>query len=153
MAAEKLTVARLFQLVFLLSVLIAAFTWRTVTYENPNTMSKDSESNISCDITKAACSFNIDNKKIVIDVQQRPIMQNAEMKLSISGINSKLDINATGVNMAMGRLKFSPLESKDGHYLYSAFLPKCKHNDMTWKFEIVNNDTVEDIIFTSIKDK
>lgn len=57
MAAQKLTKGRLVQIVFMMVILLAAFTWRTVTYEQ--------ESNWQCDAT-LPCEIEIDDWNIKI---------------------------------------------------------------------------------------
>ncbi|WP_102412486.1 hypothetical protein [Vibrio cyclitrophicus] len=57
MAAQKLTKGRLVQIIVMLVILIAAFTWRTVTYDNYET--------VSCIISKP-CEFGIDKHNVLI---------------------------------------------------------------------------------------
>ena len=151
MAIEKLTGPRLYQLIFLLVVLISAFTWRTITYVPTSDISQISDNVESCDITNEACILNIDNNQIIIDVQERPIKQNVEIIVSVIGIDSKWEMNANGVNMNMGTLKFNHLDPKDNIQLYSVFVPKCKHNEMKWKIDLSLEDKVISVIFNSKK--
>ena len=57
MAAQKLTKGRLVQIIVMLIILIAAFTWRTVTYDNNET--------VSCIVSKP-CEFGIDNNNVCV---------------------------------------------------------------------------------------
>lgn len=57
MAAQKLTKGRLVQIIVMLVILIAAFTWRTVTYDNNET--------VNCIVSKP-CEFGIDNHNVLI---------------------------------------------------------------------------------------
>ncbi|SBT15236.1 hypothetical protein [Vibrio celticus] len=57
MAAQKLTKGRLVQIIVMLVVLIAAFTWRTVTYDNNET--------VNCIVPKP-CKFGIDNHNVSV---------------------------------------------------------------------------------------
>ncbi|MCF7504950.1 MULTISPECIES: hypothetical protein [Vibrio] len=57
MAAQKLTKGRLVQIIGMLVVLIAAFTWRTVTYDNNET--------VNCIVSKP-CEFGIDKHNVLI---------------------------------------------------------------------------------------
>ncbi|MEZ8548941.1 hypothetical protein BCV29_03020 [Vibrio cyclitrophicus] len=57
MAAQKLTKGRLVQIIVMLVILIAAFTWRTVTYNNDKT--------VNCIISKP-CEFGIDKHNVLI---------------------------------------------------------------------------------------
>lgn len=148
MAIEKLTGPRLYQLIFLLIVLISAFTWRTITYIDPNDIDEVTE---VCDITEQACSFNIDSNQLIIDVKERPIMQNTEINLSISGLDTEWTLEAEGINMNMGKLKFLHLNADNAEEKYSVFLPKCKHNEMKWMVNISNGDERINVSFNSIK--
>ncbi|MDD9194689.1 hypothetical protein PVK62_02420 [Aliivibrio sp. S3MY1] len=148
MAIEKLTGPRLYQLIFLLIVLISAFTWRTITYIDPNDIDEVTE---VCDITEQACSFNIDSNQLIIDVKERPIMQNTEINLSISSLDTEWTLEAEGINMNMGKLKFLHLNADNAEEKYSVFLPKCKHNEMKWMVNISNGDERINVSFNSIK--
>ena len=57
MPAQKLTKARLAQIILMLSLLIVAFVWRTMSYQSLQT--------ISCS-GKEMCEFTIEGTKIVI---------------------------------------------------------------------------------------
>lgn len=57
MAAQKLTKGRLVQIIVMLVILIAAFTWRTVTYDRNET--------VNCIVSKP-CQFGIDNHNVLI---------------------------------------------------------------------------------------
>ena len=151
MTIEKLTGPRLYQLIFLLIVLISAFTWRTITYVPISDTSLISEDLKVCDITNQGCMLNIDNNQIIIDVQQRPIKQNSEMTVSVVAIDSKWKMEAEGVDMNMGTLKFNHLETEDNMQLYSVFVPKCKHNEMKWQINLSSENRVINVIFTSRK--
>ncbi|MUK62940.1 hypothetical protein GNP81_06300 [Aliivibrio fischeri] len=151
MAVEKLTGPRLFQLIFLLFVLIAAFTWRTITYVPESGLTSNSELSTACDMTEQACLINIDNNQFIIDVASRPIQQNAEMIVNIKGEDIALNLQAKGADMNMGILKFTK-ELKGGDVAsYSTFVPKCKHNEMKWLVMITADGKNEEIIFTAKK--
>ena len=57
MAAQKLTKGRLVQIIIMLVILIAVFTWRTVTYVNDET--------IDCIVSKP-CQFGIEQHNVLI---------------------------------------------------------------------------------------
>lgn len=151
MAIEKLTGPRLYQLIFLLFVLIAAFIWRTVTYIPENDLTSNSELSKICDITEQACVINIDNNQLIIDVASRPIAQNAQMIMQVNGAELNLNIEAKGVKMNMGILKFTPDLTSDNGLSYSTFVPKCKHNEMEWLVTITNDNVAKEITFTAKK--
>jgi len=52
MAAEKLTKSRLIQIIVLMAVLISAFVWRTVTYEEVQSVEQKA---IHCVISEGKC--------------------------------------------------------------------------------------------------
>lgn len=151
MAVEKLTGPRLFQLIFLLVVLIAAFTWRTITYKDPMESIKNNQNATICNITEKSCAFNIDNNQVIIDVKERPILQNTEISILVSGLTDAWEMEATGVKMNMGTLKFMPSVKQNGKQMYSVFVPKCKHNDMAWNVEVSNSSQKINVIFNSTK--
>ncbi|MUL10365.1 hypothetical protein [Aliivibrio fischeri] len=151
MAVEKLTGPRLFQLIFLLFVLIAAFTWRTITYVPESGLTSDGELSNICDVTEEACLINIDNNQIIIDVDSRPIQQNAEMIVNIKGEDLAFNLQAKGVDMNMGILKFTKELKSDDVASYSTFVPKCKHNEMEWLVVITADGKNKEITFTAKK--
>ena len=57
MAAQKLTKGRLVQIIVMLSILLAAFTWRTVTYTNNET--------VNC-ILAEPCVITIDKYNVIV---------------------------------------------------------------------------------------
>ena len=151
MAVEKLTGPRLFQLIFLLVVLIAAFTWRTITYVAPEQSPVSNKISAICDITESACLFNIDNNQIIIDVEKRPIKQNSELTVITSGTEGEWKVEAKGISMNMGTLKFALLSDENSNQLHSVLVPKCKHNEMKWKINLSNDKHEINVIFNSIK--
>ncbi|MDD9178720.1 MULTISPECIES: hypothetical protein [Aliivibrio] len=151
MAVEKLTGPRLFQLIFLLVVLITAFTWRTITYKDPMDSVKNDQDATVCNITEKSCAFNIDNNQVIIDVKERPILQNTEVSILVSGLSEAWEMEATGVKMNMGTLKFMPSVKQNDKQMYSVFVPKCKHNDMAWNVEVSNSSQKINVIFNSTK--
>ncbi|WP_434762835.1 hypothetical protein [Vibrio fortis] len=70
MAAQKLTKGRLVQIIVMLSILVAAFTWRTVTYENNETV--DCILSAPCEITidKYNVSVSSDNHGYLIETSE-----------------------------------------------------------------------------------
>nr|VVV04071.1 hypothetical protein AW0309160_01454 [Aliivibrio wodanis] len=151
MAVEKLTGPRLYQLIFLLVVLISAFTWRTITYTSQSDNEKVDNLSIICNITQSPCEINIDNNQVIIDVKERPITQNSEMILVISGLQMPLKVEAQGTEMNMGILKFSHQSESSDSIMYSAFLPKCKHNEMKWTIDISSGKNKLSVLFNSKK--
>ncbi|MGF1907479.1 hypothetical protein [Aliivibrio salmonicida] len=149
MAIEKLTGPRLFQLIFLLVVLISAFTWRTITYEENNPIKSTIKTTALCDISKQACSFNVDGKQVSIDVEKRPIMQHATLRLLTDGLDSNWIAEATSVGMQMGSLKFTIPTKLELQMSYSTFVPQCTHNKMTWQVNFSNGEQVISVIFVS----
>lgn len=59
MAAEKLTTARLVQILVVLTLLIAAFTWRTFNYSN-------SQNKDQCSLNSGACSVDVSGGTVEI---------------------------------------------------------------------------------------
>ena len=57
MAAEKLTKQRLIQIVFMLTILIIAFVWRTVTYTNETIL--DCKGEVVCSVTVSSHTLTI----------------------------------------------------------------------------------------------
>ncbi|EDP60043.1 hypothetical protein [Vibrio sp. AND4] len=82
MAAQKLTKARLAQILIMLSVLIGAFFWRTFTY--------DKNREVDC-TQKQRCEFVIGAEKIIINKKLSGISIEGSKKESL-----KIDLNQSG---------------------------------------------------------
>ena len=96
-------------------------------------------------------NINIDNNQIIIDVASRPIQQNAEMIVNIKGEDLAFNLQAKGVDMNMGILKFTKELKSDDVTSYSTFVPKCKHNEMEWLVVIATGGKSKEITFTAKK--
>ncbi|WP_299693244.1 hypothetical protein [uncultured Vibrio sp.] len=79
MAAQKLTKGRLVQIIIMLVILIAVFTWRTVTYNSDKT--------IDCIMSKP-CQLNIDEHNIsVVDDKAGYLIETSETGIFIISVD------------------------------------------------------------------
>ena len=97
MAAEKLTRARFAQIIIMLTLLIAAFIWRTMTHNE--------HENIECEL-KPSCTFNVKNSSISASLQgsklvvERPsgnwqlISENPQLKIESKGENWQVELSS-----------------------------------------------------------
>ncbi|MBV7296774.1 hypothetical protein [Enterovibrio paralichthyis] len=94
MAAEKLTTARLVQILVVLILLIAAFTWRTFNYSN--TQNKD-----QCSLNSGACSVGISGGTVEIKLFNQEDggvvlrVNSPEKPVSLTSIFPKTNIDIT----------------------------------------------------------
>lgn len=90
MAAEKLTKARLAQILFMMVVLVIAFTWRSVTHSNKEVLC-DAEQN---------CTVQIDQLKIELEWQgtsktyRLPLLK-SNQDLTFKSVGSNAEISIT----------------------------------------------------------
>ena len=149
MAAEKLTRARLIQIIFLMVVLISAFTWRTLTYEPTSSVNPPVK---SCDLTLKKCEIILEEKLVVVDFSSRPLSENSTLELTISGEMLKPLATVEGVDMFMGSIPVTFSESSTG-WNGEFFVPACTHSEMTWQIKIKMNNKNEMFNFTVFKDQ
>lgn len=74
MAAQKLTKGRLVQIIIMLSLLIVAFTWRTINYKD--------EKNITCKLGET-CEFQINETNLLVTNYSTGITLNTPENLTI----------------------------------------------------------------------
>ncbi|TKF22349.1 hypothetical protein FCV43_07770 [Vibrio genomosp. F6] len=74
MAAQKLTKGRLVQIIIMLSLLIVAFTWRTINYKD--------EKNITCKL-RETCAFQINKTNLLVTNSSTGITLNTPENLTI----------------------------------------------------------------------
>ncbi|WP_434360751.1 hypothetical protein NF212_08765 [Parasalinivibrio latis] len=103
MAAEKLTRARLAQIMFMMAVLLIAFTWRTFTHE-------DIKSTQECNVSNGkTCNFLFGNKEVSLISKSKNtflmLVKDApkDMVVYISSYNKKKEV----------------IPNKNGEYLIS----------------------------------
>lgn len=99
MPAQKLTKARLAQIIFMLALLIIAFVWRTMSYQSLQT--------INCS-GKEICEFTIESTKIVIK------RINGQIKVQTdenSTLKIDLDQNASDAYAVSGTMALDIKES------------------------------------------
>lgn len=122
MAAEKLTKGRLAQILFMMFILVCAFTWRSLTHSNNEALCHIGQ---SCTITREEMTINLtwneESKKYRISV--RPI--NSEMTVNL--VSSNADLSAMGeewllkINALPTRIKLSKPTHQPMQDLYINF--------------------------------
>ncbi|HIF9071714.1 TPA: hypothetical protein ACX6NS_000205 [Photobacterium damselae] len=132
MAAEKLTKGRLIQILVLMTVLIAAFTWRTVSYE---THEQKSELAKECDLTVEPCLFDKDASGVLVTLSQKQPKAEAPLTVVIDNMSAKPTAIVEGVSMNMGTVPVI-FEQKEDKWVGSFTVPACKHETMVWAIKI-----------------
>ncbi len=140
MAAEKLTKAKLIQILILMAVLITAFVWRTVTYDRNVPID---ESAIQCQIIAEYCAVEGKDQTLGLSLAPFPVVANSEVVLRISNTNVKPVANVEGVDMYMGGTIPVIFEQQADHWIGTFAVPDCVHDTMEWAIKIKQgNDTV-----------
>lgn len=139
MAAEKLTKARLVQILILMAVLITAFVWRTVTYDEKASVD---ESTTECRITAEYCTVEGQNQTLELSLAPFPVIANSEVVLQISNTNVKPVATIEGVDMYMGVIPVI-FEQQADHWIGTFTVPDCVHDTMEWAIEVKQgSDTI-----------
>ncbi|KXF80590.1 hypothetical protein [Enterovibrio coralii] len=109
MAAEKLTTARLVQILVVLAVLITAFTWRTLDY------SPESKE-LSCVLKDQSCSVSIKDDTVVISViKQEDTLKRVEV---VSNVKPQSVTALEGKNKIVLADISSEADSANTKYIY-----------------------------------
>ncbi|MDD1780720.1 hypothetical protein LRP49_05830 [Enterovibrio sp. ZSDZ35] len=110
MAAEKLTTARLVQILVVLSILIGAFVWRTIEY-SPQT------NKLACELVAQTCSVSVNGETVIIVVNKQGD--------SLSGLEITANRKPTSLTLTNAGKKIelsditSDENSANSHYIYA----------------------------------
>ncbi|KDM91441.1 hypothetical protein [Photobacterium galatheae] len=138
MAAQKLTKARLIQILVLLAVLITAFVWRTITYKEASPVG---EVSVVCQKESGECFEDASKRKIEIRLIQHDDKGGNQYQLQVP---LNFDVSqVTLLSPAESRQKtlitlFVTKHFKTGDF----FLPEDSSTSDGWRVRIESNDTV-----------
>ncbi|MGF1684840.1 hypothetical protein [Photobacterium minamisatsumaniensis] len=137
MAAEKLTKGRLIQILFLMAVLITAFVWRTVTYDNSIS---ETTTAITCTLSADGCLDSEGKKVMDIALTPYPAKAESELILQINNTDVKPSATVEGVDMYMGLIPVLFNKTASG-WAGEFTVPDCIHDEMNWNITIKQGDT------------
>ncbi|WP_305815436.1 hypothetical protein [Photobacterium leiognathi] len=140
MAAEKLTRGRLIQILVLMTVLVSAFIWRTVTYNSPEQEVKVEDNAKTCSLDTQNCQYSLSNKTVELSLLTKELSAQAPIKLQVSNIDVKPVGVVSGVSMNMGTVPVVFTKQGDNTWIGEFTVPACTHNEMTWGADIKIND-------------
>ncbi|PSU34681.1 hypothetical protein C9I99_06180 [Photobacterium lutimaris] len=132
MAAEKLTKGRLFQILFLMTILITAFVWRTVTYDKIDGEEINAE---TCNLTAEKCINPQGDTPLNLSLSPYPAVANQELNIQLHNTDVKPDATVEGVNMYMGIIPVTFEKKADG-WIGRFTVPECMHDEMQWAIKI-----------------
>ncbi|WP_105901534.1 hypothetical protein [Vibrio gangliei] len=104
MAAEKLTKARLVQIIIIFSVLVTAFTWRTIEHKQPSNSDNSCQINQHCELNIAPLYAKLVVEKVSKDnltIQLQPIdleEKSSESTLSLKSLSDENKILPVDTN-------------------------------------------------------
>ncbi|MGR5064907.1 hypothetical protein [Photobacterium sp. DNB22_13_2] len=136
MAAEKLTKGRFIQILFLMAVLITAFVWRTVTYDNSE---GENISAVTCELTAEKCINDRSNKSLNISLSPYPASANQELTIQVHNTDVKPEASVEGVDMYMGVIPVTFEGTSEG-WEGKFTVPECMHSEMQWAITIMLGD-------------
>lgn len=144
MAAEKLTKGRFLQIIFLMAVLITAFVWRTVTYEDTTTTASSA---FSCVLGSQNCTDKESKKVKNISLTPLPAIANQPLVVQIDNTNVKPTAVVEGVSMFMGTIPVTFEQTATG-WKGTFSVPECTHSEMEWAVKITQGEEEIVAIFT-----
>ncbi|MDX1301758.1 hypothetical protein [Photobacterium sp.] len=147
MAAEKLTKARLIQIIFLMTVLMAAFVWRTITYND----SKPADDKATqCQVKAGTCVFEEEQQELEIILSPSPAVAESPLIVQIGNVNVKPTATVEGIDMFMGTIPVI-FEQKGDVWLGHFSVPACVHPKMDWRMNLEQGGKKVIVKFTVIK--
>ncbi|MGF1873135.1 hypothetical protein [Photobacterium indicum] len=144
MAAEKLTKSRLIQIIVLMAVLISAFVWRTVTYEEGQSAEQKTT---HCVISEEKCLIVEQSETADITLAPLPATAESPLVLQIGNIDVKPTGVVEGVDMFMGTIPVV-FEQKGEYWVGDFSVPACIHDEMDWKATITQGNQTTIATFT-----
>jgi hypothetical protein len=144
MAAEKLTKSRLIQIIVLMAVLISAFVWRTVTYEEVQSVEQKA---IHCVINEGKCLIVEQGEAEDITLTPLPAIAESPLVLQIGNVDVKPTGVIEGVDMFMGTIPVI-FEQKGEYWVGDFSVPACVHDEMHWKATIKQGNQTTIATFT-----
>ncbi|KPA51134.1 hypothetical protein VT25_19995 [Photobacterium leiognathi subsp. mandapamensis] len=140
MAAEKLTRGRLIQILVLMTVLISAFIWRTVTYTSTDQEEKVDGDVKTCSLNTENCQYSLLDKTVEVSLLTKQLSAQSPIKLQVSNINVKPVGVVAGVSMNMGTVPVVFSQQGENTWIGEFTVPACTHNSMTWGVDIKINE-------------
>lgn len=130
-----------------MAVLITAFVWRTVTYDDSTPID---ESAIQCDISEESCVVVGEEQVLGLSLTPFPVVANSEVVLRISNTNVKPIANVEGVDMYMGTIPVIFEQQKDD-WVGKFTVPECIHDKMAWAIKVQQGSGTVIAMFTVTK--
>ncbi|MGF1689837.1 hypothetical protein [Photobacterium kagoshimensis] len=144
MAAQKLTRGRLAQIIILMVVLIAAFVWRTITY---NQTQQGEETSLTCQLSTTGCLVKSSNEKLPVSFVSEALKADAPIIIQIDNTNVKPVGIVEGVSMYMGSVPVV-FTKNDRGWQGEFTVPACMHDKMEWVIKITQEDKIMNAHFT-----
>lgn len=130
-------------LAFFISIFIAFyFVYQNHSKQNNNKRELLTElTPLECDLSKTQCEYDFLGKKVIIDINPKPIYMLEELTVRIKNLNEYKNLNAQiyGLNMYMGTI--SDEFEKDGDdYITTIRLSTCQTKIMRFRIELFDGD-------------
>ncbi|PSV44650.1 hypothetical protein [Photobacterium sp. GB-36] len=151
MAAEKLTRGRLIQIIVLMTILISAFFWRTVTYTSPEGEDSLKDGVKICQLDTTNCQYLLDDKNVDVQLLTKKISAQVPILLQITNMDVKPSATASGVSMNMGTVPIMFTQHNKNTWVGEFTVPACTHNSMVWEIDITAKNTTMIAQFTVTK--
>lgn len=142
-----LTKGKVFQLLFMLTVLLALFFWKTfdssenkqVLEETDISMTKPLVNVVRCDYQEA-CEFINEQGISLLSIKDLPIKAEEWINFELTVPNENSVINSAqivGKSMFMGKIPVNFKQSGSTQFSGKAIVATCMHDEMIWTVEIM----------------
>lgn len=144
MAAQKLTKGRLAQIIILMVVLITAFVWRTITY---NQTQQENETVLTCHLSTTGCLVESSDENIAISFVSDALKADTAIIIQIDNTNVKPTAIVEGVSMYMGSVPVV-FTKNDSGWQGEFMVPACMHDKMDWAIKIKEDQKEINALFS-----
>lgn len=135
---DRLTRAKLMQIIIVLLILVAAFWWRTVKNDEQGTDLALSKADI-CDISHKKCTLNAGNLTASAQLSSKDLQAEVPFSLSLELSDPQAKVlksRIEGHTMYMGTLPAMIKETQPGQWKGQALVGSCTERSMIWAWVV-----------------
>lgn len=155
MAAEKLTRARLIQLIVVLIIFLALVAWRTWSFYETRAQQPEMTGNVSslCSLNQQSCLLESKaGSPVTLQLSPLPPAAERELQLRVSGLPASVMPQGTveGRDMYMGVIPL--VFTRQGNEWVAAFqVGSCTSDKMVWLVDVTAGSELYQVMFDVVK--
>lgn len=97
---------------------------------------------LKCDLAQSPCEYDFKGKKVLIDINPRPVYMLEELTIIVKNLDKYEHLNAQiyGLNMYMGTISDEFERAANGDYTTTILLSSCQTKVMRFRLELFDKD-------------